>query len=401
MPVVPKKSKRLWWIFLVVAFLAVAGTVSLISFSTFGNSSTAAETGDASGEEASVKDTEKSDSDAGEKGKEGVEKKGEEKEGEEKEPEIDPVPVEISEVKSKPISSYLSTTANLEAENEAQVLAEIEGLVVQLLVEEGDWVNKGDILARLDEGDKRINLRKAALKVQSEQNNFERVQRMQSSSLISQEEFDKVDYAFQVARQEQEAAAYLLSRTEIRAPFAGIVSERLVKEGARVKPSDPVFSLVSRASLIAKIFLPEKDVLDLQIGDPVMMALNAIDDAPFRGEISLISPVVDPNTGTVKVTVKVPKIPGNVRPGSFVTVNIVRETHTLALTVPRKALIRDLQENFVFVVNGEEASKRKVVIGFEENGYVEILSGLEDGERIVTVGQGGLKDGTPVEIIDA
>ncbi len=403
-----KKSRKLIWLTSLFGLAALGVGVAFIFMSSLGVSSEAAagssdsstETAEAAAEEtgngdAAGQDGEKDSADEPE-----GEEKGEGEDGEGEDEEEDKVPVEIAEVTRKPISSYLTTTANLEAENEARVLAETEGLIVEILVEEGEAIQKGQVLARLEEGDKAIRVEKARLKLENEKTNFTRSERMLASKLISDEDFQKITYNLGIARGELDEATYLLSRTEIRAPFSGVVTERIIKPGARVKPSDHLFSLVSFRPLLAKIYLPERDALDVQTGDQVMLVLNAVDGERFSGEISLISPVVDPNTGTVKVTIEVTRIPQNVRPGSFVTVNLVRETHDRALAVPREAVIRELQESFVYVIEDLEAKKRDVKLGFEENGYIEILSGLDSGEQIVTVGQGGLKDGMKVEIID-
>ena len=413
-----KKSRKWFWLTSLIGLAALGVGGAFIFMSSLGISSDAAagsedsptETAEAAAEETGDTDAETQEGEQDSTGKpEGEEKdeaEGEEKgdadgEDDEEEEKEDQVPVEIVEVSRQPISSYLTTTANLEAENEASVLAEIEGLILDILVEEGEAVQKGQVLARLEEGDKAIRVEKARLKLANEQTNFKRLERMLAENLVSEEDFQEIRFALGVARGDLDEAQYLLSRTEIRAPFSGVVAERIIKPGARVKPTDHLFSLVSYRPLLAKIYLPERDAHDVSTGDEVMLALNAADGERFPGEISLISPVVDPNTGTVKVTIEVTRIPENVRPGSFVTVNIVRETHDQALAVPREAVIRELQESFVYVVEDLEAKKRDVKLGFEENGYIEIISGLETGEQIVTVGQGGLKDGMKVEIIGA
>jgi membrane fusion protein (multidrug efflux system) len=118
----------------------------------------------------------------------------------------------------------------------------------------------------------------------------------------------------------------------------------------------------------------------------------------FEGRIQKISPVVDTASGTVKVTVEAVAPPSSVRPGAFVSVGIVRETRPQALVVPRPAVIRELQETFVFVAEGDVARRRSVRVGLEEGDRLELLGGVAAGEQVVTSGQGALKDGARIKV---
>ena len=141
-------------------------------------------------------------------------------------------------------------------------------------------------------------------------------------------------------------------------------------------------------------------MLALEKGREVKLNLKADESVTFAGKISQISPVVDTATGTVKVKVEAIKPPKMVRPGSFVSVNIVRETRNEAVILPREAVIRELRDAHVFVMDGEKASKRVIELGIEEGANVQVLSGVKPGEKVITAGQGGLKDGSPVKVLE-
>jgi membrane fusion protein (multidrug efflux system) len=132
----------------------------------------------------------------------------------------------------------------------------------------------------------------------------------------------------------------------------------------------------------------------------VGMRLNADQEVDFSGRIRQISPVVDTATGTVKVTIEAVAPPSGVRPGSFVTVDIVRETRNAVLLLPREAVIRELQKAHVFVADEGAAQKRAIRLGLEEGDFIEAVSGVEEGESVIVAGQGGLKDGSPVKILN-
>jgi len=312
-----------------------------------------------------------------------------------------PVPVSVSSIALGAVSSYITSTANLVPENEVKVLAEAEGRVDRVAVEEGDRVGRGQILAQLVKDDADIAFKKAHLRSENARLAHERAVKVVDENLMSREAFDKVTLENEVAQQELAEAQWRLDKTTIRAPFGGRITERVVKPGQHVRPGDALFTVSDFDPLIARIYLPEKDVIGLQEGREVRITLKASDDTRFAGRIRQISPVVDPATGTVKVTVEAAARPAVVRPGAFVTIDIVREVHARAVLLPREAVIRELQDSYVFVVRGDVAEKREVSLGLEEGGRIEALSGVTAGEQVIVAGQGGLKPGSPVKVIAA
>ncbi len=313
--------------------------------------------------------------------------------------EKSPIPVSVAAIATGAVSSYISSTANLVPENEVKVLAEAEGRVAELLVEEGYRVARGQVLAQLAKDDAEITLKKAQVRLENARINFERAQQEVASNLISREQYDKDYLDHQIAQQELAEAQWRLDKTTIRAPFGGRVTERFMKPGQHIRPGDQLFTVSDFDPLIAKIFLPEKDVFGLKEGRDVRITLKANDATRFHGRIRQISPVVDTATGTVKVTIEAAAPPAEVRPGAFVTIDIVRETRPQAILVPREAVIRELQDAYVFVVNGGVAEKRTVSLGLEEGGRIEALSGVKAGEQVIVAGQGGLKQGSPIKVL--
>ena len=310
-----------------------------------------------------------------------------------------PVPVSVASLATGTVSSYITSTANLITENEVKVLAEAEGRLAELRVEEGMRVTRGQMLASLAREDAEIALNKAQVRATNAHLAHDRAVKALAEDLLSRESFDKVAMEKDIADQELAEARWRLEKTMIRAPFAGRITERAVKLGQHVRPGDPLFTVADFDPLIAKIYLPEKDIYGLSEGRAVHIMLKANEAVKFDGRIRQISPVVDTATGTVKVTVEAVAAPSDVRPGAFVTIDIVHEVHSRAVLVPREAIIREMQEAYVFIAKGEVAEKRPVSLGLEESGRIEALSGLKAGEQVVVAGQGGLKDGTPIRII--
>lgn len=379
-----KKKTRLRSLALVLSLVVVAGLgFAAVNASTNGSASDdAADTADA--DDASAAD---SSNDEGEDGKD----QDADEEGK------TPIPVETAEVTMGAVSSYLSATANLVPENEVKVLAEWEGRLAQLHVEEGRRVSAGQILAELADDDAEIALEKAEVKASNARLAHDRAQRLEDQGLMAREAFDQTTVEHRIAQQELEEARWKLEKTRIRAPFAGRVTERFVQPGQHLRPGDELFTVADFDPLVARVFLPEKDVLALTEGRPVRITLKADEEVVIDGRIRQISPVVDTATGTVKVTVEAVSPPSQVRPGAFVQVDVVRETREAALLLPKQALIRELQKAYVFVAEDGVAEKRELELGIEEGTAVEALAGVEAGERVIVAGQGGLKNGAPIK----
>jgi membrane fusion protein, multidrug efflux system len=314
------------------------------------------------------------------------------------------IPVEIAVVGTDAVASYIAATANLVAEGEVKVIAEVEGRVTRVAVAEGDWVEKGQLLTVLDRGDAEIALEKARVREQNAVAVHQRGLDLAREQLISQEDLDKREMDARLARQERAEAEWNLAKTEVRSPIGGRVSLRSVQPGQHLRPGDELFQITDFDPLIAYVYLPEKDVLALAPGRTVDLALDAAPNVAFHGRVRQISPVVDPATGTVRVTIEAVRPPAPVRPGSFVTVKIVRERHDDAVVLPKEAVIRELQQAHVFVArqDGDKlvASRRAVTLGLEDGSRVEVLSGLEAGERLIVAGQGALEDGATIRLLD-
>ncbi len=179
-----------------------------------------------------------------------------------------PVPVEVARAERGSIASYITASANLVPENNVTVLAEAEGRIVQLLVEEGHRVKRGQALAVLVRGDAEIALSKARAEAANAELAVQRAEAMRDKGLISNEEFDKLTTEHHVAVQEVAEAEWELSKRTIRAPFAGRITERYANAGGTVRPGDQIFQVADFNPLVARIYLPEGEVLGLSPGKP-------------------------------------------------------------------------------------------------------------------------------------
>ena len=308
------------------------------------------------------------------------------------------VPVQVEVPLRGTVSSALSASSTLEVEQQADVLAKTDGLVTRLLVDEGSNVARGQVLAELEDADKRIALQQARLRADAAKREFDRAQRSHDDQLISQQDFDRLRNAHELAQAEVESAALSLSYTKITAPFAGRIVDRVVVQGRHIKPGEKLFTLANLTPLIARVYLPEKDVAGLRIGQTAEIVLDAAGGQQLPGRVTKISPVVDTATGTIKVTVEAAAVTPAARPGSYATVRIVTNTRRDALLVPKSAVVREDSVDYLFVADGSHARRCKVTLGYPSDGRIEVTAGLTGKEPVVVAGQGSLKDGARVDI---
>jgi membrane fusion protein (multidrug efflux system) len=308
------------------------------------------------------------------------------------------VPVEVAALGRGGIEAVLRLSSNLEAEREVQVFAEAPRRIVRLLAEEGDPVAKGQLLLQLQDEEQKSTLAKAEIALEKSRRDFARTKDLHEQKLVTDELFAEGGYTVRRNEIALEDARRELGYTQVRAPIAGVVTARLVNVGDHVTVNQALFRIVDFDSIVARIYVPEKDLGRLGKGQPARLRAHALGEVVFRGTVDRISPIVDPGTGTVKVTVATPRQEG-LRPGMYVDVELVTAVHDKALLVPKRALVYDNDRAFVFRLKEERRVERLAVTPLlEDADSVEPSGGLRPGDQLVVAGQSGLKDGGLVRL---
>jgi membrane fusion protein, multidrug efflux system len=309
------------------------------------------------------------------------------------------IPVEVAEARLGGISAHYSATATLEADREARVIPRISGRVTEILVEEGDRVAAGAVLARIDDDRLRLELARSEADLSRLRQEFNRNREMHQRNLISTDAFERLKYEFEAQQAQVELVRLELSYSDISAPIDGVVSERMIKVGNMVSTTEPVFVITAMDPLLATLHVPERELARLAPGQPAFLAVDAIPGEQFTGGIARISPVVDAGSGTFRATVEVRDDSGRLRPGMFGRFRIVYDHRDEVVLIPVAAVMSEDGRRSVFVVNSNEAQRRTVELGYRNNGEYEVVSGLEPGERVVTVGQASLSSGAEVVVL--
>jgi len=308
------------------------------------------------------------------------------------------VPVEVAAVERRAISSYVETQGTLEAEREVDLVARTSGPIVELAVEEGDKVRRGQLLARLDDRELKARTAVSEAALAEAKQAWERSKSLLDSALISPQAWEQAVSRYDTARAQYESVVIELGYTEIRAPFDALVVVRYVNFAENVAVNAPLFRISDFEPLLCPIQVPEKDLAKLRLGQGAYLTFEAWAGRRFAARVDRIRPVVDAATGTVRVTLEV-ATEGVLRPGMFARVFVETERRGSALVIPRSALSLESIGDTVYVAEDGAASRREVTLGYREGDFVEVRDGVAEGERVVVVGQDGLSDGTPLQVL--
>ncbi len=366
---------------------------------------------------------------------------GDQKNGKKSEESDVPVPVEAATATRKLIVASYSGTAALEPENQAMVVSKASGVLLRLFVEEGDLVKPGTLLAQLDPEKPRLELARADANLKRLENDYRRSSDLFERKLISAEAHERARFDLETQKAVTAIVKLELDYTRIVAPIGGVISSRMVKEGNLIQINQSLFRIDDFDPLLAVLNVPERELLTMQPKLGVAMHVDALPGVTFAGEVARVSPVVDAQTGTFRVTTEFRDDTRRLKSGMFGRVEIVYDQRVNALVVPRDALLEGDSEAAVFVLEpappekvdaakpaekpgffaglfgGKKpevkvktdvkpvpvfvAKRREVKLGYLSGVDAEVVGGLKDGDRVVTVGKSALRDGGKVQIVEA
>ncbi|HPF27520.1 MAG: efflux RND transporter periplasmic adaptor subunit [Steroidobacteraceae bacterium] len=309
------------------------------------------------------------------------------------------IPVEVVAPARRDMLATYTGTATLEAEADADIIAKVGGEVLSVLVEEGDRVKNNQLLARLDDRQLRLQAAQARATLAKAQRDYARQVELHDKGLVARGAFEGLKFDLDNLQAAHDLARLSLSHTEIRAPFAGIITQRHIRVGQTVQAGASMLRVTDPTPLKASVFVPERELARLQIGQRAGVQIDALAGKQFPATVTLVAPIVDAATATFKVTLEVDDAGGELKPGMFARVGIVFDRRTGALTIPRSALVENDDVRAVFVIEAGKARQRALTTGLTNGGDIEVLAGLSGGEQVVAVGQNGLKDGASVRIV--
>lgn len=295
----------------------------------------------------------------------------------------------------------ITTVGSLRSDEAVIVRPEIAGRVAEIAFKEGQRVTKGQVLIRLDDSVQRADLERARANLTLSKSKYERAVDLRAKGFISSQAKDEAENTLKVAQADAELAAARLAKTEIRAPFGGIIGLRSVSVGDYVKEGQDIVNLEEIDPLKADFRVPEVFLSQVKAGQVLQVTMDALPDRTWPGQVYAINPLVDANGRAIAIRAQVPNADGKLRPGMFARVRLLTSEARDSLMIPEESIFPVGDDKFVYKVVDGRAMRQKVDIGLRREGKVEILGGLSVDDTVVTDGIVKLRDGAPVRVADA
>jgi RND family efflux transporter MFP subunit len=306
-----------------------------------------------------------------------------------------PLQVELVEVKAAEIPRRVEVTGQVAAVYQATLSSRIQGTIENILVREGHQVHKGQTLVLLDSRDLEAELARAKAEVENARAQRDRMAELYQKDAVSKQELENATRGFKVAEANQKAVVAQLSYTVVKAPFDGVITEKKVEVGELASPGQTLLRMENPSELRLEATVAESDLRAVSLGATLPVVIDALGPEPLRGTVSQLLPAGDPQTHTFMVKVDLPKTTG-VKSGMFGRLQL-EKGFIQALVLPRSALVERGELSSVYAVGSDNVARlRWVKPGQMVNGAVEILSGINNGERVLAEGSKG-KDGVPVQ----
>lgn len=317
-----------------------------------------------------------------------------------------PEPVTTAVARTEAWESVLTSVGSLAAVQGVTVTAELAGKIVNIAFKPGTLARAGDLLVQQDTSSEEAQLRATEATVALAKLNLERLGKLLSERTISQSQFDNADAQFKQAVAQSDNIRATIAKKTIRASFAGRLGIRLVNVGQMLNPGDAIVSLQSLDPIFVDFLLPQQQLAQVQTGLPVRVVTDALPGEVVDGKITAINPQVDSATRNIRIQATIPNAEERLRPGMFVNVAVVLPAKTKVLCIPATAVLYAPYSDSVFVVEektdeksgkaGRAVRQQFAQLGEKRGDFVAIVSGLKEGDTVVSTGVFKLRNGQSV-----
>lgn len=319
-----------------------------------------------------------------------------------------PQPVNTAAVHRESWQSLLTSVGSLEAVQGVMVTAELTGKVVHIAFESGTMVQAGDLLVQQDISSEKAQLRGAEAVRDLAKVNLERLSKLLTDEAISQSQYDDAAAKFKEDAAQVDNIQAIIAKKTIRAPFAGRLGIRLVNLGQTLNEGEEIVSLQSLEPIFVNFLLPQQQLPQIQRGLRVQVTTDALPGQIIEGEVTAINPQVDSSTRNLRVQATVANSQERLRPGMFVKVAVLLPVQEKVLAIPATALLYAPYGDSVFVVEEKKSEKdgqsgkilrqQFVRLGEKRGDFVSVVSGLKEGETVVSTGAFKLRNGQAVVV---
>ncbi len=356
--------------------------------------------------------------------------------------QVTPLPVEVAEVARGPMTEFIQATGRIEPSVRVRLATKLQGRVEEVNFEEGQAVESGQVLVKIDAADVRArraqaeaarsqaaaslkqleaSVREAQAMFQNAESNFRRVKSLFDKKAATQEQYDNASAGFEVAQSKLDAiqaqrevlranmaaaegqieeAEALLAYSALAASLSGVVTEKNVEVGDMSAPGVPLVVLEDLSRVKVELVVPEEDIPFVEPGDKVNIAVDALPERSFEGGVETVIPSGDPLSHAFVVKVLLANPDGALKPGMFVRAGIVKAHRDDAITVPLDAILEEGEKKFVFRVENGRAVRVDIQTGLQELTSIEAAEGLQPGDRVVTRGKENLTSQSAVRVVN-
>ena len=317
--------------------------------------------------------------------------------------------VSVEEIKTQPFEKTMVTTGTVKPEEEFLYTSEIAGeyyLQKNPLTGRnyrmGDKVRKGDVIIRIKDEEyvNQTNIEGAKLDLDISKMEYEKQQALYQKGGVTLREVVNSEKTFVTARQNYDNAKIKLSKMEIETPFSGVITDLpYYANGIRIDAGVPLVTVMQYSIVMMDLNLPENLMGNVKLMQPARIMNYSIPDDTLKGRISELSPAIDEETRSFKGRIEVMNKELKLRPGMFVKAEIVVASRDSAIVIPKDVMLAMGNRRYVFVAQRETARRRYITTGLENNGFVEVVSGLKPGERLIVKGFETLRDRSKIKVI--
>jgi len=308
------------------------------------------------------------------------------------------VPVEVAKVAQQPMPQTITAVGSLRSDESIVVRPEVAGRVSAIRFQEGQRVAKGATLVMLDPAINQAEVQQSRANLKLAQSKYDRAVDLAKSNFISGQAKDEAENNLRVAEAGLQLAEAKLAKTEIKAPFSGIIGLRVVSVGDYVKEGADVVNLESIDPLKVDFRVPETYLKQVQVGQSLQVQLDAVPGKTFDGKVFAVNPLVDAAGRSIVIRALVRNSDTSLRPGMFARVRLITRDEQNALVIPEQAIVPQGDEQYVFRVADGKANRVKIAVGQRRDGVVQVLNGLTANDVVVTAGQLKIRDGVPVSV---
>lgn len=305
--------------------------------------------------------------------------------------------VQAHVVEPQTLRDRLLVTGSLRADEAVALRSEVSGRVTGLYFDEGRPVRQGALLVKINDRELQAQLRQAEYRVTLAEDREQRQQALLDKGGISREEYDATLNELNVLRAQIDLIEAQIEKTEVRAPFDGVVGLRQISVGSYIGPTTDIATLQALQSVKVEFSVPERHAGRVEVGDDILFRVEGSDEQ-FRGRIYAAEPRIEADTRTLVVRARTPNPDGRLRPGAFADIELIFDEIEDGLTVPAIAVIPELGGKKVFVYQGGQAVPRTVETGLRLDDRVQILDGLAAQDTVLVSGIQQLRPGLPVEV---